>query len=229
MSNFVTSTNDIDRLIPELQFLRGNIKSEVRQLFVNTVPDYFWIVRASESHHPPDERGLCGLWLHTKRVFTSYLMLESTFATQYLDEYERNCARAAVLLHDAFKYGQKPFSVGSYDDASPPYHPYLSDEFKSLPRYTAPSHDVQTAQLVRDETDCPEEVARAIESHGGSQDWFGHNGPSPTTPAQKLVHYADVFASNEWHRLPVYKPAEELVRATDSEIPAVYDDEYGSW
>lgn len=192
---------DVVRKLPEIEATRGNVRTELLEFFENEVPEYFWTVRASENHHPPDERELRGTWLHTKRVFTAYTTLEGSFrAMSRLSTYEANCARAAVLLHDAFKYGREP------NDMTEDFHDYADGELAHLPEYTQPDHDTVMASYIRDETDFPEAVAQCVACHGGSNGWYGHEGPEPFDSKTLLVHLADVFASNRTSRIPVYDP-----------------------
>lgn len=196
----------VDRL-PEITLLDGPIRREVEAVFSQTVPQYFWIARASEEHHPPDERGLTGLWLHTKRVFTAYMMLEPTYrAMGLLGPYQAKCCRAAVLLHDGFKYGQDPSDTGEN------YHEYADSELAHLPQYTDRDHDITMADYVAEHTALPLEVVSAIRSHGGSPDWYSHNGPKPEQPHEMIVHLADVLASNSEHKLPVLDPHSSLLQ-----------------
>lgn len=228
----------VERL-PELRSISGPMQTEVARVFADDVPEYFWVARASESHHPPDERGLGGVWLHTKRVYTAYRMLEPTYrAMSAVDAYEANCARAAVLLHDAFKYGRihdgiesAEQSTGSTtgdqrstensDNPNQDNHAYAHGFLEHLPQYTDTSHDVKMATHIRDETSLPEEVARCVAAHGGSPDWYSHDGPRPSDDLEMLVHTADVLASNDGHRLPVWEPTPELLAMTDKDLPTI--------
>lgn len=215
----VTSPDELRRRLPEIDGVRGDVQDEVISAFITDIPEYFWLARSSESHHPPDERGLCGTWIHVKRVFTAYTMLERTFrAMSRISSFEANCARAAILLHDGFKYGREP-----QQDDTEDYHEYGGGHLRHIPEYTDTAHDVLMAEYVRTETDMPEEVAHAIECHGGSPDWFGHDGPRPDDDLTLIVHLADLLASNANHRIPVYEPCTELTRVVD-DLPTVTDD-----
>jgi 23S rRNA maturation-related 3'-5' exoribonuclease YhaM len=216
---------EVAERLPEIESIDGRVQKEVARVFVKKIPECFWIARASEDHHPPDERGLGGLWLHTKRVYTAYRMLEPTYrAMSAIDAYEANCARAAVLLHDGFKYGMQPMPDPDreVDDA----HPYADGALDHLPEYTQTSHDVDMATFIRDETTLPEEVARCVAAHGGSADWYSHDGPSPSDDLEMLVHTADMLASSKHHRLPVWNPTEELLVMTDTQLPTIDNDEW---
>lgn len=211
--------DEVRRRLPEVDALRGDVRDEVIRIFMYDVPAYFWIARASKSYHPPDERACGGLWLHTKRVFTAYRVLERSFrAMSDISSYEANCARAAVLLHDGFTYGIQPM-VGGDDE-----HPYAKGYLDHLPAYGESDHDVQMARHIREHTSLPDEVANAVESHGGSADWLSHEGPSPRTPIQRLVHFADLFASNPEYQLPVLTPITELEALCGHELDSVSDD-----
>lgn len=212
---------ELVRRLPEVSMVHGTLRNEIVDAFVSDVPDYVWLARASANHHPPDERGLGGLWIHIKRVFTAYTMLEPTFRELgAIDSFEANCARAAVLLHDAFKYGRYPRRI---EQETVDGHDYADDRLAHVPEYTQPNHDVQMAAYVREETDMPDEVARAVESHGGSTSWGSHEGPSPSDDLELLVHLADLVASNHRHRLPVFKPARELTVMVESELETIDD------
>lgn len=204
----------IDRL-PEIQYLDGPIKQEVATVFAEAVPEYFWLARASESHHPPDERGLAGLWLHTKRVFTAYMMLEPTYrAMGLLGPYQAKCCRAAVLLHDGFKYGL------NHSEQDETVHEYADGRLSHLPEHTDREHDVLMADYLDESTALPLEVVSAVRSHGGSPDWYSHSGPKPVKPHEMIVHLADVIASNSEHRLPVLDPHKSLCRVAP-ELPTI--------
>lgn len=207
LSAQVYDEDELVRRLPEVQLLRGRVRDEVIRVFVEDVHEYFWLVRASENHHPPDERGLGGTWLHSKRVFTAYTMLERSFRTMSaIDSFEANCARGAVLLHDAFKYGAPPYEFSEDEN----YHEYADDVLAHLPKHTQADHDLQMAAWVRNQTELPEEVAQCVECHGGPNDWMSHEGPEPSDDKTLVVHLADLIASNSNHRLPVYDPAPEL-------------------
>lgn len=224
-SHTTLSPDRIRRILPEVQSIRGSMRSEVVRVLTEDVPPYFWMVRASESHHCADEQGLGGLVLHTKRVFTSYSILERTYRAMAIDSFEANCARAAVLLHDGFKYGRAcSGDFGDDDD----YHEYADGSLSHLPEHTVTDHDIQMAEHVRSNTSLPDEVARCIESHGGSPDWYSHDGPKPSDDLEMLVHSADVFAANELFRVPVHGVSPEL-RAMVGDVPEIEDDSFLEW
>lgn len=211
--------------LPEIESVDGRVQSELVEMFTERVPPSFWIARSSEEYHPPDERQLGGLWLHTKRVYTAYRMLEPTYrAMSAFGEYQANCARAAVLLHDGFKYGMQPMpdTAESNDDD----HPYADGMLKHLPQYTQTSHDIDMASYLRSETAMPEEVARCVAAHGGSPDWYSHDGPKPSDDLEMIVHTADVLASSQHNRLPVWEPTAELLVMTDKDMPVIDSDEW---
>jgi len=217
-----TGIERVCRFLPEVQTIDGRIGAETCRVIAEDVPSCVWVARSSESHHPPDERGCGGLWLHTKRVFTAWTMLDNTFeALGVIDGYESNCARSAVLLHDMFKYGRTPAEVVVDEDrAESDTHEYADGHLSHLPAYTDSAHDVQMAEFVRTRTVLPEEVAECIEAHGGSTDWASHAGRSPSNDLELGVHLADVIASNPNHRLPVIDPATELIEMT-GEVPTI--------
>jgi len=160
-------------------------------------------------------------------VYTAYRFLEPTYrAMNRLGPYQATCARAAVLLHDAFKYGQQPADRSNGDDGDAPTHAYANDLLAHLPQYTVTDHDTEMVSFIESDTALPDEVAWYVASHGGSGDWYGHDGPTPSTGPEMIVHLADVFATNMEHKLPVYEPTAGLERLVGSELPTISDDEW---
>jgi hypothetical protein len=209
----------VERL-PEIECIDGNPRDVVVSIFLEDVPEYFWIARASETHHPPDERGLGGLWLHTKRAFVALTMLEKSFrAMSTVSPLEANCARAAILLHDAFKYGPPGHE---YEEQESDTHPYASGRLHHL-GYTDEQHDQRMADRVEQEA-VPPVMADCIRTHGGSAAWNGsHSGPTPSNDVELMHHLADLIASNSEHRLPVYQPDRRLDTITPDRLPVVSD------
>ena len=214
----VKNRQEVQNRLPEIEHIDGQTRIEVERAFVRDIPPEFWIVRASENHHAPDERGLGGTWLHTKRVFFAFTVLESTFRELgTITSYESNCARAACLLHDGFKYGRYPELVDTDETDG---HEYANGVLEKIPSHTQTNHDVLMADYVRSETNLPEEVAHAIECHGGSTSWGSHDGPSPDNDMTLAVHLADLIASNSEYRLPVLDPHSALEHNID-DLPSV--------
>lgn len=220
------SDDVVFELLPEVVTISGQLQDVVVESIAEDVPNYFWVARSSASYHPSDERGLCGLLLHTKRVYTAYRILERSYrALSAIDAYEANCGRAAVLLHDGFKYGRNPENVVIDEDRrDQDTHEYANGALSQLPAGTDPAHDRKMAQYIRDHSAYPEEVARCVEAHGGSTDWYSHEGPSPRDDLEMLVHTADLIASSDQYRLPVWRPHEEMVSKIGQDVPVLDDD-----
>lgn len=172
---------------------------------IKKFPDYFWEVAAASSyrHHNPFSCAKHGLWIHTKMVCTSYIrMVSSDVASGNLTEFEADCGLAACILHDSWKGGKDGNPEGS----------------------AVKDHDLIAADFIRDETDLPEMVASAVESHMGP--WYA--GPEPETRLDKLVHYADMTASTKNGHWGLYKPADELVKHYPS-LPQAYINKDGMY
>lgn len=212
------SKEEVVRRLPEVDAIKGNLRTEMIDIFMNDVPDYFWLVRASKSHHPPDERGLGGLWLHTKRAFFAWTVVEPTMREMsVVDTFEANCARCAILLHDSFKYDSK-----EEREVEEEAHAYLDEECVediNIPSGSSSDHGEVAAEFVLEETDLPPEVADLIISHDGA--WF--DGRSPNSWFEMAHHFADAFASNDKYRLPVAAPCEELTMLIGQDFPVIED------
>lgn len=177
---------ELMRCFPELQDIDDVwIRSQTIKALLDGYPDYNWDARASGNHHPPDERGEYGQWLHVKRVFASYEEVARTFRQQLLlSEREVELGKAAVFLHDIFKYGIPP------------------------KKYTSNygSHDTIAAEYVRNFTSLPDSVAHACETHAGAWGSEYH----PETDLEQAVHLADYMASRDDSNQGVYEPTKEL-------------------
>jgi hypothetical protein len=190
--------NDLDkeellRRLPEIDRLRdGFFKPFVIDAFLDGCPEYFWELPTSSSgrHHPVDEVGEHGNWLHTKRMYATYENnSRSLVEAGVITEREREAGKAAALLHDMFKYGF-PEQEGEH---------------------TVNYHDVLGAAYVRQYTDLPDIVAELIETHNGA--W--HCGPEPRNIHEWAHHMADMSAAQRGTNTAIVEPADELVEMSD--------------
>ncbi|MEZ3118199.1 HD domain-containing protein [Halobaculum sp. MBLA0147] len=154
---------------------------------IGEVPEYFWEAPATSSaeYHNQFARGEHGLWIHVLMAATALEGVVDSYVEQaQLTESEVDFARAAVLLHDGWKYGD---SWQSGDGA-------------------ASDHDLRAADELR-ERGFPEPVVDAVASHMGP--WY--DGPDPSTPLEQVVHQADMMGSRRHVTPAVYRAPEELV------------------
>jgi hypothetical protein len=184
----VSDVSEVRRRFPEVDAI---IDDEVREstidYLIRGTPAYFWEKPASVSgeYHPPDERGKHGLWLHSKRVFAVYANLSESFAEMGLiTEWERDCGKAAALIHDTFQGGW-PSDNGDWST----------------------SHDVIAAGVANYLVGMPEEVVHLVHAHMGP--WG--DGKEPETENELLFHLSDKSAADSNHTPSVYHPAEELL------------------
>jgi hypothetical protein len=156
-------------------------------------PEYFWDCPASSTgkYHPKSHSKKHGLWLHTKKSFTVYEDLSDSWLEQGLvSQYEVNCGRAAILLHDLLKYGEP----GDSEDWQRPTH-------------TVSNHDRLASNLLKREMGLPDEAVACVDSHNGP--WC--RGKSPEDALEMLHHVADMVASRRRiDGIAVYKPCKEL-------------------
>jgi hypothetical protein len=190
-----------DRL-PELNLIRGQLQHRTAEAFLDGCPAYFWWVRASSSHHPEDERGAGGLWLHVRRSFTAWLTIERPLREMsIISQYEANCARSAILLHDLFKYG---LPNASYPDEELG-HDYLDEsnldtcDHESVPSYALDDHDEICANWLDANTAVPDAVIRCVRTHNGG--WY--DGPSPDSMLEIGHHLADYLSAQPHNPYPI--------------------------
>ena len=166
--------DELLRRLPEINNIEDNeLKEQVIDIFLNNVPDYFWLEPSSSSgkYHHPACRGTFGLWIHTKIAFTLFERISrGALALDEISEEERDYGRAGILLHDILKYGEPPAG-----------------------EHTVGDHDVRGYQYLKDNTDIPEEVVGCVVSHNGN--WG--EGRKPKNELEKLHHYADMGGSDK--------------------------------
>lgn len=193
-----TPNIDADEVIRRFPEVRAIEDTELRALTVDALrytPAYFWTVPASTSgkYHHPLAREEHGLWIHTKMAATVYEeSVDSAVNQSDITDYEADCGRAAVLLHDQFKQGY------------PEDRPTDPDS-----QHTVGDHDVLAANWFRQHTTLPDPVIRAVEAHNGP--WG--EGDDPDDPLTKLVHQADLLASRPSITPAVLDPSAELIEA----------------
>ena len=186
--NTVHTEEELIRRLPEIDAIYdGEIRALTIEFFLRAVPDYFWERAASSTgkYHPPDESGAHGTWLHTKRVFYEYSnMSESLVELGEITERQRECGKAAALIHDTFNYG-------------------WPSENRDM---TDSGHDVIVSEVADNVVEMPDEVIRLINKHMGP--WG--EGENPETPNEICLHLADKSAAATNHTQGVYYPAEEI-------------------
>jgi len=203
--NTLYDEDEVRRRLPEVDAIYNDeIRNLTIEYFLSACPDYFWERPASATgkYHPPDERYEHGTWLHTKRVFATYAsMSESYVEMRKITEYERNCGKAAALIHDTFNYG------------------WPSDSRDM----TTSKHDVIAAAVANFVIGMPEEIIHLVHSHMGS--WG--SGKTPETNHERLFHMSDMSAAQSNHTPDVYYPSEELINQFENldKIP-VSEEEY---
>lgn len=214
---------EVLRWLPEIDAVSGKLRDDVLELFMNDVPDYLWVVRASENHHPVDHRKQHGLIIHIKRSFSAWLRIERMFKElSLIDSFEANCGRAAILAHDAFKYGKSSWKG---EDAL--YHQYVDDEYRDLviglPRYTDREHGSVCADFIEDNYNVPNTLTECVRTHNGG---FSDD-PNPETPLEIGHHLADAIASDIMCQCRMYDPDGVFTDYVEARPPIVSPAEEG--
>lgn len=183
--------SELLRRLPEIEKIQDEkIREETIDVFLQYCPDYFWEKPASSSgkYHPDDHCGEHGLWLHTKRAFTAFERLSKSYQEQGLiNSQMRDCGRAAILLHDIFKYGKPAENMS----------------------HTVKDHDRLAANFLRNKTQLPPTVIGCVESHNGP--WC--KGKSPETPIEQVHHMADMIGSDTNALFKTESPCKEIRNA----------------
>ena len=194
----VNDKKDLYRLLPEVKKIKDrHLREEVERLFIEEVPDYFWNRESSSSgkYHSKDETREHGLLLHTKRTFTALeRMMRSWKDMNKINKGEKDLARVAVLLHDAYKFGINTDFEGNYIAGN----------------HTESDHDRIASEQFLQKSQLGETTKTKI-----AKGIAAHNGPwgcsqNPEDDFQLLIHLCDMFAADKKAQLAVYKPCEEL-------------------
>lgn len=182
----VETVNDVYDWLPELHDISDDTIRRDTADALYDAPDYFWVA-GSDSYYHPDEHGARhGLVLHTKRVASAFERFAPSMNQQgHMDDDQLDCARAACLLHDTFKYGEPPTETGSGAHGA---------------------NDKIAADYYRKNHDLPSEVTDGIEAHKGG---WGRGSP-PTSHLQQMAHIADLMAATSHIRIGVKEPNEVL-------------------
>ncbi|MDY6770764.1 MAG: HD domain-containing protein [Candidatus Nanohaloarchaea archaeon] len=197
--------------LPELGAIEDDENLEaVIDTYVDDCPDSYWIQPASGSgnHHPPDERGVHGQWIHTKRMLHTYSHLARSAeemeedAAYSLDEDEIQNGLVAAAVHDIHKFG-----VDGGEEMA------------------VPDHDVTAAKYVREQTDLPDKVADAVKAHNGP--WG--EGKTPETDTEAFVHLADMDVAATASEKLLERPTPALKFAQLTAELVEYDEDLASY
>jgi len=152
---------EVRRRMPALRYIDDKqIEAEVIHL-TKFAPPYFWTrPGATGGYHNAHRHGL---WAHTLKLAPVIDRLADSWIEQgHIRESDVDLAHAAGILHDQLKAGEDGGDTES-------------------------DHDLQMGARIRDHSDLPRSVARAVESHMGS--WY--DGPKPLPGSlEDLVHTA---------------------------------------
>lgn len=200
--NSSENKNEVRRLFPTVEFINDDdIVDGIDEYVDKEIPGYFWKAPAASTdkyHHELATKHR-GLWIHTLMVATSLEHQKWTYMNLgKITYHEMDCARAAVLLHDTKKYGNK----------------YWDSKNADL------DHDIQAAEAAERIDNLPDLVSDCIKAHMGPSDRY--KGPDPSSHVEMMVHMADIFGSRNDNTPHIYKPPEELEQL-DVSIPSTYD------
>jgi len=180
---------ELKRVFPTVRLIDNqNIVEGLSEYKEQHIPDYFWECPATSSskYHHPISRKPHGLWAHTLMGATALEEHKWTYKEMgWVSQYELNCARAAILIHDTQKYGLNWWDGKSADR----------------------DHDLQAADRARKVDELPDVVSDCIETHMGPS----YAGPDPRNHLELMVHNADMSASTPNISPKIWKPPEEIV------------------
>ncbi len=163
--------------LPELAYIDDDVvRDAATELATDAIRDDYWVMPASPTgrHHPVDERGRHGQWIHTKRMLGNTYTLARNAAlmdTNGMDGRDVDLAMLAGVAHDMHKFGRDRPLDGTYRDHA------------------------STAASWLDRNGYPDNVVRAVHRHTGPQDYDG--APAPETLLDHFIHHADATAAQD--------------------------------
>ena len=144
---------------------------------LDAVPDVFWTIPSSKSHHPDDERGPEGNVIHSERVVKLVrVMAEGT----QLSSDEIDCLTSAAMIHDGCRrglFGNNEYTV--------PDHP-------SLIRQLASNHSITCGYDA--------DIFSLIERHMGK---WGEQPYWPEITPATILHMADMVSAHAEEVWPI--------------------------
>lgn len=179
----LTETEKIKIFEEKISKIHNHEVREFIEKCITKIPDYFFTLPASSTgkYHRFDERGEHGLLLHTFRV-CDYIEALERMDEFLITEYNHDCLIGAAILHDCMKYGNgdEPSKHTLFE------HPKLAKEFiESI------GEDCGKSELAKD-------IGDIVITHSGQWNKNPYSNielPKPSILTQKMLHYADYFAS----------------------------------
>lgn len=176
-----------DTFSRELETISDNSIRNFAMTALNLLPEYFYTVPASSTgkYHPAYALGNGGLVRHTKAAarFAAHLLSLEQYQLQFSPA-ERDCAIAAILLHDGWKHGTKGSGYTVHE------HPKICADWV----LSSPQLNNLVTEEIRDL------IASAIASHMGEWNYSNRSNTvleKPLTEIQKFVHMCDYLASRK--------------------------------
>jgi len=174
----VDTVGELYRLLPEVGSIYDTeLREQVEQIFIHHVPDYFWNKPSSSTgkYHATEDNTNLGIVNHTRKAFSIFMRLKDSLGHKHsrrqnsLSKQQIEYAKAAILLHDTYKYGETGNQYKSDHGIRAKYHLHEDTELPNLPNY----------------------VLNAIHAHSGP--WGTRQ---PKNKLERIVHICDMVASH---------------------------------
>jgi 23S rRNA maturation-related 3'-5' exoribonuclease YhaM len=176
------SRAEVEHRLPTLALIDNDDLREETARLSSYAPAYFWERAGSTSGYHNAHEH--GLWAHTLKLSTVIeRMADSYVERSLLRPADVDRAHAAAILHDQLKAGEAGGDTRS-------------------------DHDLLIGERIRRESEIDAAVARACEEHMGP--WY--DGPMPSSSLSRLVHVADMVASDDNVICKLQEPLPEEMR-----------------
>lgn len=179
----------------QLSKIQDHSIRRVVALEITKVPDKMFTHPGSKNHHPSPVRGPRGLLIHIFYALNALDMYVRSYKEGKFTQQQIDYARAALILHDAYKYGPDGSAEWILYSHPEDYADHLLSE----------ANDAIPALK-----DVYIQLSELIEYHHGI--WSNRTYPTEPSSLIELVHYCDYIAS-KLHEiediskdLPDYKP-----------------------
>lgn len=181
-------TTKLEMFRNELDLIADNDVLNITEEVLSSLPEAFFTKPASSSghYHPVECRGEGGLVHHTKLAVSVAVNMFDMYGE--FNQYAKDLAISALILHDGFKYGlDGSLEHTTYD------HPKLMYEYLVKLAESRTPFNPKDNILLR--------IAGLIHSHHGRWDNDGEL-PKPIASLNKLVHECD-YISSRLHKMNV--------------------------
>lgn len=190
---------DYDKSIfaPELSSIHSPAVKYIMEKMLDAAPKYFWQIPASSTgkYHPEYSLGKGGLVRHEKGAIKIGRELLGHPSLFNFSQFEKDCAIAALSIHDITKSGMTDELKGEYTAHE---HPLL---VRKLAESIGLDKECHSPEAMDGLAEAYDTIMSAVASHMGP--WTSNSRsaivlPEPQTELERFVHLCDYLGSRKF-------------------------------